>query len=147
MNKIEVVLGITVFLLSVLSILFINLGVVPSREYPGHYTYGFLSGFSEILLILLSLEGIVAIMHAAQRHRSLEFGLGIVIILWGFLALMWVAMSLIDGRSPYIKEFPTSVTRAWLPIIPGIFLGIALTLDGIRRKTPLSSKRANQNLS
>jgi len=147
MNKIEFVLGVTVFLLSVFSILFINSGVVPSDEYPGHYTYGFPACLSELLLITISLEGIVATAHAAHRKKFLELGLGIVIIVWGFLASGWVDLSIYDGCSPYIKGSLTNeLIQMSLSIIPGLFLGIALTLDGMLRKTLPFGKRTNPSL-
>jgi hypothetical protein len=141
MNKIEVVLGVTVLLLSVLSMLFINFGVVPSLEFPGHYTYSTLAYESYGSLLLISVVGVVIIVYGVCEKRVLESGLGFVISLCGFLAFSWVNLSLIDGTSPYIKSFPTSIIETLLPIIPNIFLGIALMLDGIRQKMLPSNKR------
>jgi len=133
MNKTEVALGASVFLLTVLSIWLFNYGVVPSEKYPGNYTYGSASDFSEALLALLILEGVLVTLHAARSKGFIEAGLGIVIAVWGFFAFLLVALELADGRSPYILAFPTPVTRTWFYIIPGIFLGIVLMLDGLRK--------------
>jgi len=147
MNKIEFVLGATVFLSSILSILFVNFGVVPSRFYPGHYTYSGLAYLSNFYLFpLLLIAGFIAFMHGIYRSRFLELGLGIISILWGSCTWLWVSLNLYDGISPYIKSFPTSITETWLPIVLGIFLGIALMLDGTRRKTLPLSKITNQNV-
>lgn len=135
MNKTEIVLGITVLLLSVLSILTITLGVVPSLEYPGHYTYSRLAYHSYVSLLLIFSAGVAVIVIGVCEKRVLESGLGFVISLCGFLALFWVSLGLYDGTSTYIKSFPTSIIKTLLPIIPNIFLGIVLMLDGIRRKT------------
>jgi len=142
MDKIEVVLGVTVFLLSVLSILFINFGVVPSRFYPGHYTYSGLAYLSNFYLFpLLLLVGFFTFVHGIYRKRFLELGLGTIILFWGGWAWFCVSLDLYDGTSPYIKSFPTSITETLLQIVPGTFLGVVLTLDGMRRKTLPSGKR------
>jgi len=141
-NKIEVMLGVAVFLLSALSILFINSGVIPSSQFPGHYTYSFLAGLPRVLLILLPLVGFAAICQAIYKKRLLEFALGIVVIVWGFFAWLSISIILIDGAMPYIKgSLIDDLIETSLSIIPGIFLGIALTLDGILGKMRLLSKR------
>lgn len=131
MNEIEVLLGVSVFTLSVISIFFISFGVIPSTEYPGHFTYSNLAHLSRfVLLPLLSLLGLVALGHATVRKKHLETGLGISIVVWGFLTWVTIAATLIDGSSPYIKSYPTSVTDTCLLLVPSIFLGIVLMLDG-----------------
>jgi hypothetical protein len=133
MNRTEVTLGTSVLLLTVLSILLFNYGVVSSESHPGQYTYGFASDFSAGLLLLLMLEGALVIPHGARSKSFIEAGSGVAVAVWGFFALMLVSVSLADGRSPYILAFPTPVTRTTLYIIPGILLGIVLMLDGLRK--------------
>jgi hypothetical protein len=131
MNKIEVLLGVSAFTFSVIFILFISFGVIPSKEYPGHFTYSNLAHLSRfVLLPLLSLQGFVALGHAIVRKKPLEIGVGIFIVVWGVLTWLTVAATLIDGSSPYIKSYPTSVTDTCLLLVPSIFLGIVLMLDG-----------------
>jgi hypothetical protein len=100
MNKIEFVFGVAVLVFSVLSILFINFGgVVPSRFFPGHYTYSDLVGLSFFSFLLVPIVGFVAFGHGIYRKRFRELGLGIVILLWGFCTWLWISMCLIDGRT------------------------------------------------
>jgi len=132
MNKTEFTLGTSVLLITVLSIWLFNYGVVPSEEYLGYYTYGFAADFSEALLILLMLEGVLVTLHGARSKGFMEAGLGIAIATWEFLAFALVAVSLSDGR-PFILAFPTPVNRTSFYIMPGIFFGIALMLDGLRK--------------
>ena len=135
MDEIEIGLGVTVLLLSIFSILFINFGVVPSPQFPGHYTYSISANNAEILLLLILVVGFIAIVHGAFKKRILEFLPGFLVLLWGGGALLWVSLSLHDGAASYIKSFPTDVIETWLSMVPGIVLGIILALDGIRRKT------------
>jgi len=138
MKNLEAVLGALVFLLSILSILVINFGVVPSTQFLGHYTYSGFAHFSRFYFFpLLLFAGLIAIGHAVYANRRLELGLSIITMFWGVFAWLWVAMSLIDGDSPYIKgSVADNLMEMSLLVLPGILLGTALTLDGMRRKTP-----------
>jgi hypothetical protein len=133
MNKTEFVLGASVFLLTALSIFLFNYGIVSSEKYPGEYTYGFESDFSEALLLLLFLAGFFVTLHGARSKGFIEAGFGVAIAVWAFFAFLLVGVSLADGRSLYILAFPTPVTRTLRYIMPGIFLGIVLMLDGLRK--------------
>lgn len=133
MNRAEFVLGVSVFVLTILSVGLFNYGVVSSERYPEQYTYGSAADFSVGLLFLIMLEGLIATFHGARSKGFAEAGLGIATTVWGFLAFLLVSVSLSDGRAPYIIAFPTPVTMTELLIFPGVFLGIVLLLDGLRR--------------
>ena len=134
MNNMEVVLGASIVLFSVLSML-LSLSVVPSREYPGKLTYSSLAHLSILLFPLLLLAGFVTIGHAAYRNRHLELGLGIATVLWAGPTWLWVALCLYDASSPYIKgSLVMNLVGMILPISVGVFLGFALVLDGLRMR-------------
>jgi hypothetical protein len=57
-----------------------------------------------------------------------------------------VALELADGRAPYILAFPVPTIQTCFFIVPGIFLGIALMLDGLRRhEADLNGQLAEKN--
>jgi len=154
MDKIEVVFGIPVFLFSVLSILSISSSVVPSSQFPGHYTYS-ADLLPRILLFLLPFVGFAAICHATYKRRLLEFALSIVVVVWGFYALLSISMTLIDGHNPYIRGSITDqLNEMTTLLILGMILGVALMLDGtvdtqkrlksIKRQTSLHHNQNKQ---
>jgi len=102
MNVIEIVLGASVLALSVLSELFINFGVTPSRFYPRHITYSGLAQSVQYFLFPIQLiVGFVTIGHGIHKRRVLEAVFGIGVLLWGSISWMFVAMVLINGGFPY----------------------------------------------
>jgi len=109
-NKVEAVLGSTVVLLTVFSILFLYLGVVPSRE-PGHYKFGPLSNLGRLIIyFVLPALGVIVLLHGGVAQRPLELGLGLLIALWGGWALVMTSTYFIDvAEVGYIKQFPADI--------------------------------------
>jgi hypothetical protein len=132
MNRIAVLLGTAIVLLSALSVLFINLGVVPSAEYPGRFTYVFPVNLAGILVLLLPVIGFVTAWHAIREKRFLEFGLSVILILWGFWLWWMLSIHFSSAGGPFIKGSLSDESNRLLNyFMPGIILGIALLLDGI----------------
>lgn len=134
MKTIEIVLGASVLTLGVLSVLFINLGLAPSRLYPGQLTYSELAQSVRYLLFpLLLIVGFVTIGHGIHERRVLEAVFGISLLLWGLISWGFVAIILIDGGDPYIFSRTDDLIEVSFFIMPSIFLGIALILDGKKK--------------
>jgi hypothetical protein len=132
-NGITALLGITIIFLSALSVFLINNGVIPSREYPGHYTYSSSAHLVRYYLFPLMLfTGLLAVGHGWYKKRISELMIGIAIELWGANAFWFIALTLIDGGSPYIKgPIGDILILMSLTLAVGLAIGIALTLDGI----------------
>jgi len=134
MNKIEVALGIIVFLLSAISLLLIFTGVVPASGYPGRYDFTYLAHRSWKLLPMLIVVGFVAFGHGVYRRSLREACLGIGVIVAAWFASGLVAMNLYQVYVGYIREFPRPLVEMCLSIVPSVLLGIALALDGVSSK-------------
>jgi hypothetical protein len=142
MNNFEIVAGALVFTFSFLSLLFIICsGVVPSRQFPGHYEYSGFAGLSRLYLFpLILIVGFLVMVHGVYGNRSTESWLSVIVELWGVPAWFFVALTLYDGSSPYIKgSIMNDLVWMALSVAPGLCLGIALMWDGLKTKLP--SKR------
>ena len=133
LNKKEVMLGISVVLLSILSILSAYFSVVPSAENSGRYTHSASADYALFSLILVSFLGISAIWHGAYRHKFVELTLGVIVWVWG--SWSWLGLGLSMHEVPFIRGSLTNhLNGILLLLIPDVILGIALTLNGLRKR-------------
>jgi len=129
MNRIEFRLGVSVVVLSVLSILVIasNTTTVVVDSLGERFAFTMNARASFFFIALIFVAGIVAV--ATYQGTRLGFVLGSAILLWSPFAVFLVMLTLTE---PFLKgSFADEFLWVLCPLIVFTFLGIGLAVDGI----------------